>query len=70
MSLAELMPTIDSLSGSEKYNLAVKLLAEMPELSTVHLGEFPVYTPEFEPSAAAIMMKVLEQDRLERASNV
>ena len=57
MSIAEIIPAVRALSRSEKFRLARLLLDDLAGqdlLSGIKQGqEFPLYTPEFAPGAAA-----------------
>jgi hypothetical protein len=65
MSIAELIPAVRALPRSEKVRLARLLLDELAGdelLSTLKDGqEFPIYTPEFAPGAAAQLARLLEE---------
>jgi hypothetical protein len=65
MSIAEILPAVRALPRSEKFRLARLLLDDLAEeelLSTIKQGqEFPLYTPEFAPGAAAQLATLLEE---------
>jgi hypothetical protein len=63
MSIAEIMPAVQALSRSEKFQLAKLLiegLAQEDSLGFVGDQVFPIYTPEYVPGAAAQLAQVLE----------
>lgn len=62
MSIAEIMPAVQSLSRSERVQLAKLLidgLASEDSLGFVSGQVFPIYTPEYAPQAAAQLAQVL-----------
>ena len=65
MSIAEIIPAVRALSRSEKFRLARLLLDDLAGeelLSGLKQGqEFPLYTPEFAPGAAAQLAAHLEE---------
>lgn len=65
MSIAEIIPAVRTLSRDEKFRLARLLLDDLAEeelLSGLKQGqEFPLYTPEFVPGAAAQLAALLEE---------
>jgi hypothetical protein len=64
MSIAEILPAVRTLPRSEKFMLARILLDDLAGeelLSMFKDGqEFPIYTPEFAPDAAATLARLLE----------
>ena len=64
MSIAEILPAVRALPRSEKFTLARLLLDDLAGeelLSMLKQGqEFPTYTPEFVPEAAAQLATLLE----------
>ena len=64
MSIAEIIPAVRALSRSEKFRLARLLLDDLAGedvLSGIKQGqEFPLYTPEVAPGAAAQLAALLE----------
>ena len=65
MSIAEILPAVRALPRSEKFRLARLLLDDLAGeelLSGLKQGqEFPIYTPEFAPEAAAQLATLLEE---------
>jgi hypothetical protein len=65
MSIAELIPAMRALPRSEKFRLVRLLLDDLAGeelLSGIKQGqEFPLYTPEFAPGAAAQLATLLEK---------
>ena len=65
MSLAEIIPAVRALPRSEKFRIARLLLDDLAGeelLSGLKQGqEFPIYTPEFAPGAAAKLAALLEE---------
>ena len=65
MSIAEIIPTVRALPRSEKVKLVRLLLDDLAGeelLSLLKQGqEFPIYTPEFAPGAAAQLARLLEE---------
>jgi hypothetical protein len=65
MSIAEILPAVRALPHSEKLRLARLLLDDLTAeelLAMVKQGkEFPIYTPEFVPGAAAQLATLLEE---------
>src|SRR5216684_826546 len=64
MSLAEILPSVRSLSAADKLHL-IRLLAEQVDLGTdiaplEHGRTYVVSTPIFEPGAAEILLRELE----------
>jgi len=64
MSITEIIPAVRALPRSETVTLARLLLDDLAAddlLAMVKQGqEFPIYTPEFAPGAAAQLAKLLE----------
>ncbi len=67
MSLAELMPIVQSLSRGEKYRLVQELLAELAQEEGLAAGEYAVWSPYEAHEAAATLLQLLEQDKAEAA---
>jgi len=65
MSIAEIIPAVRALPRSEKFKLVRLLLDDLAgeePLSMLKQGqEFPIYTPEFVPGAAAQLARLLEE---------
>jgi hypothetical protein len=65
MSIAELLPVLQILSRSEKFQIAQILLDDLAkdELeSSFKEGQvYPIYTPEFAPGAAAKLAELLKE---------
>ena len=65
MSITEIIPAVRALPRSEKFRLAQLLLDDLAGeelLSGLKQGqEFPIYTPEFAPAAAAQLATLLEE---------
>jgi hypothetical protein len=65
MSITELIPAVRALPRIEKIRIAQLLLDDLAGeelLSMLKQGqEFPIYTPEFAPGAAAQLATLLEQ---------
>ena len=65
MSIAEIIPAVRALSRTEKFKLARLLLDDLAGedlLSGIKQGqEFPLYTPEIAPGAAAQLAALLEE---------
>jgi hypothetical protein len=65
MSIAEILPAVRALPRSEKFRLARLLLDDLAGeelLSALKQGqEFPLYTPEAAPGAAARLATLLEE---------
>jgi hypothetical protein len=65
VSIAEIIPAVRALSRSEKFRLARLLLDDLAGedlLSAIEQGqEFPLYTPEFAPGAAAQLATLLDE---------
>ena len=64
MSLAEILPSVRSLSAADKLRL-IRLLAEQVDLTTEvapleHGRTYVVSTPVFEPGAAEILLRELK----------
>jgi hypothetical protein len=66
MSIAEIIPAIQSLSRDEKVRIAKMLLEDLAreESQLVFKEEqvYPIYTPEFGPEAAAQLARLLEEE--------
>jgi hypothetical protein len=64
MSIAEILPAVRELPRSEKFRLVRLLLDDLAGeelLSGIKQGqEFPLYTPEFAPGAAAQLATLLD----------
>lgn len=64
MSIADLIPTIQSLPRQDKIALARLLLDDLAKedlLAALKPGqEWPIYTPEFAPGAAAQLARLLD----------
>jgi hypothetical protein len=63
MSIAEILPAVESLSRSEKFQLAKLLidgLAKEDSLGFMSGQVYPIYTPEYAPQAAAQLAQVLQ----------
>jgi hypothetical protein len=65
MSIAEILSAARSLPRSEKFRLVRLLLDDLAAeelLSGIKQGqEFPIYTPEFVPEAAAQLATLLQE---------
>ena len=65
MSITEILPAVRALPRSEKFRLARLLLDDLAAeelLSTIPQGqEFPLYTPEIAPGAAAQLATLLKE---------
>lgn len=65
MSIIEIIPALRALPRSEKFRLVRLLLDDLAEedlLSGLKPGqEFPIYTPEFAPGAAAQLATLLKE---------
>jgi hypothetical protein len=65
VSIAEIIPAVLGLPRSEKFKLVRLLLDDLAGeelLSGIKQGqEFPLYTPEFAPGAAAQLARLLEE---------
>jgi hypothetical protein len=65
MSIAEIIPAVRALSRTEKFRLARLLLDDLAGedlLSGIKQGqEFPLYSPEFTPGAAAQLAALLDE---------
>jgi hypothetical protein len=70
MSIAEILPAVRALPRSEKFRLARLLLDDLAGeelLSGLEQGqEFPIYTPEVAPGAAAQLAALLEEQGSQR----
>lgn len=65
MSVAEIMPVLQSLSRTERVQLAKLLiddLAKEDPLGFVAGRVFPIHTPEYSPEAARQLAQVLLDD--------
>jgi hypothetical protein len=65
MTIAEIMPAVQTLSRTEKFQLARLLidgLAQEDSLGFVAGQTFPIYTPQFRPDAAAQLAKVIKEE--------
>ncbi len=66
MSLAELIPLVDSLSQSDKLSLFKLLAVQIPkaELQAIFsASEYPVWSPYDATEAANILMQMIQDDR-------
>ncbi len=66
MSLAELIPLVDSLSQSDKLSLFKLLAVQIPkaELQAIFsASEYPVWSPYDATEAANILMQMIRDDR-------
>ncbi|MFM9267777.1 hypothetical protein [Tychonema sp. BBK16] len=66
MSLAELIPLVDSLSQSDKLSLFKLLAVQIPkaELQVIFsTSEYPVWSPYDVTEAANILMQMIQDDR-------
>jgi hypothetical protein len=66
MSLAELIPSIDSLSQSDKLSLFKLLAVQIPdaELQVIFsASEYPVWSPYEATEAANILMQMIQDDQ-------
>jgi hypothetical protein len=66
MSLAELIPLVNSLSQSDKLSLFKLLVAQIPdaELQVIFsASEYPVWSPYDATEAANILMQMIRDDR-------
>ena len=66
MSLAELIPLVNSLSQSDKLSLFKLLAVQIPkaELQIIFSGsEYPVWSPYDATEAANILMQMIRDDR-------
>jgi hypothetical protein len=65
MSITEILPAVRALPRSDKFKLARLLLDDLAGeelLSSLKPGqEFPLYTPEVAPGAAAQLATLLEE---------
>jgi hypothetical protein len=65
MSIAEIIPAVRALSRDKKFRLARLLLDDLADeelFAGIKQGqEFPLYTPEFAPGAAAQLAALLEE---------
>jgi hypothetical protein len=65
MSLAEILPVVQTLSRQEKFRLVQRLLADLAEEETPHLfpeGQvYPIHTPAYAPEAAAQLARILAE---------
>jgi hypothetical protein len=65
MSITELLPAVRALPRSEKFRLVRLVLDDLAGeelLSGIKQGqEFPLYTPEFAPGAAAQLATLLDE---------
>ncbi len=66
MSIAEIIPVVQTLSRGEKFHLAQLLLEDLAkeELPAVFKeGQiYPIYTPEYSPNAAAQLARLLVEE--------
>jgi hypothetical protein len=64
MSIAEIMPAVQALSRSEKFQLARLLIDELAAAdSRAYFKEgqvYPIYTPEYVPDAASRLSQLLK----------
>lgn len=66
MSIAEIIPAVRALPRSEKFRLVRLLLDDLAGEEALLAGikqgqEFPIYTPEFAPEAAAQLATLLQE---------
>jgi hypothetical protein len=65
MSIAEIIPAVRALPRSEKFTLVRLLLDDLAgeeSLSALRQGqEFPIYSPQFAPEAAAQLATLLKE---------
>ena len=66
MSIAEIIPAIQTLSRGEKFHLAhllLEVLAREEPTTVFKEGQvYPIYTPEFVPGAAAQLAQLLGEE--------
>ena len=67
MSLSELLPSVEALPRSDKFQLVQKLIAELAQEEGLVEGEYPVWSPYEAHEAAATLMQLLEQDKAKAA---
>lgn len=67
MSLSELLPSVQALPRSDKFQLVQKLIAELAQEESLVEGEYPVWSPYEAHEAAATLMRLLEQDKAKTA---
>ena len=66
MSLAELIPLVDSLSQSDKLSLFKLLAVQIPkaELQAIFsASEYPVWSPHDATEAANILMQMIQDEQ-------
>jgi len=63
MSLAELLPAVQSLPRSDKFRLMQELIAELAREEALEAGEYPVWSPHDAHQAAASLLLMLEEDK-------
>ena len=68
MSLMELLPSVQALPRREKFRLMQELLTELAqEEEIIPAGEYPLWSPIEAYDAAAVLMKMLEQEKRGKA---
>lgn len=67
MAIAEIIPAVQALSRSEKFQLAQIILEDLAAVEQTPVFKeghvYPIYTPEYMPNAAAQLAQVLLEDR-------
>ena len=67
MSIADIIPAVQTLSRGEKFELAQLLLKDLAreeqQLVFKEGQVYPIYTPEYAPQAAAQLAKLLKEER-------
>ncbi len=63
MSLIELRPAVQALPRREKFLLVQELIAELAQEEDVTPTEYQVWSPYDAHDAAAIMLRLLEQEK-------
>ena len=67
MSLAELLPEVQSLPRTDKFRLMQNLIAELANEEGIPAGEYPIWSPHDSHVAAATLMELLKADRAQAA---
>ena len=66
MSIAEIIPAVQTLSRGEKFHLAQLLLDDLAREELPALFKegqvYPIYTPEYAPGAAAQLAQLLREE--------
>jgi hypothetical protein len=65
MSIAEIIPAVQSLTRSEKFRLAQMLLEDLSHEEQIIFKEgqtYPIHTPEYVPGAAAQLAQLLQEE--------